>query len=264
MVFAMLTNRTFLVNYMGYKDECHELLDIQSWIPPERKWASEFHIYSEPVYSLPLLWDYNPAIPGYDQAYLNTSSVDTANPIKTIYPGKEWGYVDWSKDEHLHLLPNNYAREMARDLYSLGDIFLYGAIMRNSFDFSRKVKLSLPSTYTLSDGEVRKVRPMVNETYRIAVHARHNHAEEDGCDVRDIVGCLEQVLAPQVHQDTPCEVVILSDRECTISMMSKMIPGAFNCSVLTASHESAPKVSKRKGAEIEHGPFAGMLSGSSL
>lgn len=281
-MYAIMTNRTLLVRYAAplrekgiaggphvetvmMKNMCAKVLQVADWIPLENVWAEKLGIGEMSSRQLPRVLTRDDrsrdpdALRGSSGVIGNTRNATSAGddiaPIGVIYPGDECPYVDWTIEENLAKLPDDYARSVARDLYGMGLYFLYGALFHHSLDFSQEVKESLPrNMFSSVDGSMIP-DPHLLTTYTVAVQSRHIEVKDDGCDVKQEMRCLRELIAPRRsgQQKEPCSVVLLSDRECTLSTLRERVHSELNCTVKNVQHQPREP---RAGSQ-EHGAFAG-------
>lgn len=137
------------------------------------------------------------------------------------------------------LLHSDWSRRVCKQLYSLGADFLFGMMHRYSFDLSRHMKESAVQPGG-GDPEAEK------DAFTVALHSRHIDPELDGCDVQREEKCMTQLIQRnQLSVDDVkngnnrrrCVVMLMSDRQCTITQMSGWLQSQ-GCSVQVASHES--------------------------
>jgi len=166
-----------------------------------------------------------------------------------------------------------WSRNTARDLFSLGQSFAYGAAFHALFEFHQPEKYFEQKEKDANDSIANSstLTTAVNTPFTIAVHSRHTDAIEDGCNVTRELDCIAQLLhrreqQQQQQQQSSCEVWVMSDRPCTVSQLQRQIPLAIrSCTVHAVNHTSCISLSN-SGSEQqygphfhsdEHGPYAG-------
>jgi len=238
LMFAMATNRTLLWKYLDKEaydrivshqprflpnpmlntvEECDGMLQRAPWLPSYDEWKDRLGL-SEPHFLKKFQFE---------------DAVHEASISKELVAFKrKFGGVNPSQ-----------LRGMTIGIMNLGQVFAYGMLMKNLFDFSATVKNSV--------GLTSQETVVPEKTFTLALHTRHPSGDSTGCDISDESTCLNSLLSKSKKE--ACTVTILSDRECTAEMLKTWLRQNHNCSVASAPHEGA-----RKSHITEHGPFAGI------
>lgn len=265
-----MTNRTLLWNYNGettYSDssweDCFRVLRVRDWIPSYKEWAPKLGFPNPKdttdktkVHMPPNLIKFTFRHEPYNGEYRNLSALQSDTVPLVNYKG-DFHYVDWRKVEQY--LPNQYAIDTMRSLYSEGIFFLYGMLLTNSLDFSPDLKASLPDTFDEGTGEMLAKARQPGDPYTIALHARHIQAGEKGCNVEHELHCIGELLSNRTDagsnagNNDKCIVYLASDRTCTLKTLQEEIPQKFlNCEAVVATHSNPKKKDRPKWSE--HGP----------
>jgi hypothetical protein len=262
--------------------DCDEVLLRASWIPSYDEWANRLEL-SDPLTLN--FWSTRPpqsaqrkrqrqgqrrrpppntnknGSPLSHASYTNFTGVDSRTDWPVVsFPVMFGMSGSLNSEERRHiLLCNDWARDIARKLHSLGLPFLYGMLFRESFSMTEQTLQGLPVTvpsvpYTQS----ATTRPSEYDDFSIALHSRHSDPQNDGSDVSGEIRCLGKLLSKSTwttttntHNTTACRVYLMSDRPLTLQNIQQWLHH-INCSVVTTPHKQA-------GASFlqEHGPWSG-------
>lgn len=242
--------------------ECDEVLQRASWIPSYDEWANRLEL-SDPL--LLNFWTTRPppaqrqrrrpastnenGQPAWLPSYVNFTGVDSRTDWPVVSFPVMFGMSGSLNNEERRqsLLHNDWAREIARKLHSLGLPFLYGMLFRESFSMTAQTLQGLHVT-------VPAVPHSQSVGVSIALHSRHSDPQNDGSDVSGEVRCLGKLLKPTsmtITNNRTCRVYLMSDRPLTLRNLQQWLQYR-NCSVVTAPH-------RQVGASFlqEHGPWSG-------
>jgi len=264
-----MTNRTILWRYdsdteysSSSWEDCYRVLRLRDWIPSYDVWAPKLGFPDDPkdktkVLNIPHMLKFTFGGKPYEGVFNNLSALDANTPELITQNFGDFHYTDWRTVEHF--LPNQFAIDTMRKLYSEGTFFLFGMLLSNLVDFSPDLKASLPDTFDEQSGEMIVPPKKPGDPYSIAIHSRHSQAEDNGCGVHHEVHCLHKLLsgrADTTSSNNTCIVYVASDRACTLSTLQEKIPHDFpQCQVAIAKH-SNPKPGKDKVKWSEHGPVS--------
>lgn len=209
---------------------CDKVLKRAPWIPSYDVWAPILNL-SEPS-RIPVRADGVELGPG----------VDLRDDPFVMFPVRA---AKKSFLGHPHyrnkVLHTSWGRTFAKNLHVLGSDFLYGALLRYSFDFAEDIR---------AEADQYNREPNASQPgFSVALHSRHIHEPDNGCDIAKEVKCFESIKR---DADLPCRVVIMSDRQCTLDRLQQWLEGTKHCRVMIASHANATNLYRK-----EHGPFAG-------
>ena len=218
--------------HMNRVEECDRILPRQHWIP-----AYSPDDYPEPVHLN--FWSTRPRgfnaykflddpwQPGYEKY----SGIDANNATVVVFPLMRERQTPLvhpkTRDYLLHTFA---ARERATLLTSLGMDFLYGMLLRATFDWG------MPSYEA--------------QAFSVGLHSRHDRVNDTGRDIGREVNCLNQLLRRR-QPEQACRLYVMSDRSETVERLRRMIETQGNCTL----HTSNPT----EGASwlSEHGPWSG-------
>ena len=269
LLWAILTNRTVLWKYwdqescLAYshyhkglckaantQDDCAKILDRAPWMASYDEWKPmiSFNDTDDQPFVVPdhvtMMDDTITLPPNYRE--------DWGIDLESKYPHKVLvlpiGYDKFSDlaSEALQrkLVKTKWARTRVKDLFSLGDDFLYGMLHKYTFQFTKHIRASTQTLLQQHAGDDKNF-------YTIGLHSRHRYPELDGCDIHRETNCLKEILAQRENKTRPVQVRIMSDRPCTMDRLTDWLQ-ARKHSVMTVIHnETSPdKIA-------EHGPFAG-------
>jgi hypothetical protein len=181
--------------------------------------------------------------------------VDVIYSDKVVVDIHPWAFL---RMDYLYMMPHlqgmqlgtQYAKEKIEKLGEWGALFLFGLLWRYSFDFKVGLRQSVQQHPAISATKDP-------DTLTIAVHSRHTHGRDSGCNVTgERNGILEimQQVANQRHGKSgrvPCQVTLLSDRPCTIETMKTWLQQKLDCTAVVTEHTIVDATFK------EHGPFSG-------
>jgi hypothetical protein len=267
LLWAVVTNRTYLWKYLdretclaspkdgrhlfncnatNHVEDCDAVLERAAWLPSYDEWAPKLsldephslHYWSTRPKTLP--W-YATQGHSWRPEYANETGVDTRNEQVVTFPRmvEVIDYIATEKNRKL-LLRTEAARDTAREIYSLGQNFMFGMFFRQLFTM---VEESLVKT---------QKEPIDPSVYSVGLHSRHVKTKYDGDDVRRETRCLVKLLQDEKRGNRTCEVYLMSDRKWTITKLQKFIESSSNCTVRVATHETG------KGVHDEHGPWSGL------
>lgn len=263
LLWAIITNRTLLWQYwddptcvywsgqkricrsMNRVQDCDQILSRADWIPSYDEWSKR------------LALDQPSEIPYFatnpkDYARKNTYEwkegyerlVGADNRTKYFMQVAVFGISPYQigflkfETKRNAILHTETGRETSRGLYSLGINFLYGMLFRYRFSFAEQARKGLVGYQT----------PPSN-AFTIALHSRHRVVEDDGCNIKPEISCLESVTPRQKQK--PIQVLIMADRECTITNLTKFLKRK-KMTMFVAPHDEGSSFLE------EHGPFAGV------
>ena len=160
-------------------------------------------------------------------------------------------YHYWKPEYRNMQLGTKYARQTVDQLGAWGSNFLFGLLWRYSFDFTTAIRdsvMSNPAVDTADDG--KKVS--------LAVHSRHVMTWDRGCNltlekdsVMNLLDQHRQQSNETLPEKIPCQVTILSDRECTVERLKVWLDWKLNCTAVAVEHQAVDPRFR------EHGPFSG-------
>lgn len=228
--------------------DCDSILDRAPWIPSYDEWRTRLDL-APPYYMK--VQDFGPqshfqlSPVGIDVAY-HRPQVLVIRPVSRRFD--EFSREPRSRPLKLKL---NSTLERVDALFSLGHRFLFGLLFRSAFDFRKQIR---PTQH--SPTGLQRVN-LGMQPISIALHSRHVHEEDSGCNVTQEIKCLHNVwrqLPPRRRAQVPCTIALLSDRRCTLSSLQTHLAeneNGMRCAIVVADHEEGT------GAYAEHGPFAG-------
>ena len=226
-------------------EDCSRMIRIQSdWVPSYDEWSTRLGIDSEKPYYVDERFRRVPdGAPSDELIGLDDKKVVVFSPRTQS--------LNYSDERSVMLLPNEYARRAAGELYSLGVPFAYGMAFHHLFEFSEKVMEAVVANK--DGGGSKNSNSNGDNKFTIAVHSRHTADNDDGCNVTRELDCIEQLLPKartSLATSRPCNVYAMADRECTLSQLRERLRG--RCDVdHVANHE------EEKDSRQEHGPFSG-------
>jgi hypothetical protein len=259
--------------------DCDEVLLRASWIPSYDEWASRLEL-SDPLTLN--FWSTRPPPSPQRQRQRRRPPPNTNKDGSPLSHASSYanftgvdGRTDWSvvsfpvmfgmsgslnsEERRQILLRNDWARDIARKLHSLGLPFLYGMLFRESFSMTEQTLQGLPVTVpSVPQNQTATTRPSEYDDVSIALHSRHSDTQNDGSDVSGEIRCLEQLLkstswttTTNTHNTTACRVYLMSDRPLTLQNLQQWLQHR-NCSVVTTPHKQAGTSFLK-----EHGPWSG-------
>lgn len=268
MLFSILTNRTMLWKYWdkstcnrftevpkivcrhantapNREAQCSSILTRAPWIPSFDEWSQFLNVSSQP-YRVPL-----EALkhPGDNQNDWNQSVVYEDLPVVVFPEIVVKNHFQANPELHGIMIRSNWSQTISEKLHYLGLDFMYGMLLRYSFDFSASIQATVPPKafeYRQSNG-----------WYTIALHTRHVRNKDDGCDITREKECIQQLeleMESSFREDqnsTKKAVYLMSDRACTLTRMTEWLQNR-SIEVLVSSH------AVQADYLVEHGPFAGL------
>jgi hypothetical protein len=256
--------------------ECDEVLLRATWIPSYDEWANRLEL-SDPLTLN--FWTTRPppspqrqrrrpppstnkdGSPSWNASYANFTGVDSRTDLPVVSFPVMFGMSGSlnSEERRQSLLRNDWARDIARKLHSLGLPFLYGMLFRESFFMTEQTLQGLPVTVPLVPHDKSAMMRPSEYDVSIALHSRHSDPQNDGSDVSGEIRCLGKLLkttpaSTNTNTNTnnrTCRVYLMSDRPLTLQHLQQWLQYR-NCSVVTTPHKQA-------GASFlqEHGPWSG-------
>jgi hypothetical protein len=159
-----------------------------------------------------------------------------------------------------------------------GPAFLFGLLWRSVLDYATPIRqqaMQHPAVKAMAKARRTGVRttqhiPLSSDSSRssptekppifsVALHSRHILSSDDGCNITMEQECLRNVLAEQqqssqanLSSTNPCQVTLLSDRECTIANLTTWLQNELGCQAVTTQHSASVDVVFQ-----EHGPYSG-------
>jgi hypothetical protein len=318
--WSIVTNRTLLFKYWDtdtcYKygsmyslaicrearteHDCSAILARAPWIPsldefrpllglPHDPFALPFYAtHPRDIYDFRFPWGRgnDERVRGVDLKYDNVSLVMFAQTrFKITYMDPYQATGSKFADTPNELLWSDWSRNANARLHVQGVDFMFGMILRYSFDLTGAMKSAIPpeasmallhggvadgrnrpAADTRSDGRVRGDDGNVDSDvgpdegyYTIALHSRHVDESLDGCDISRETSCVNELLlrskvavraGSEPKQRLRCAVAVMSDRSCTLSRLVAWLEER-GCSAFVARHDT------RTDYLSEHGPFAG-------
>ena len=280
LLWAVLTNRTFLWSYWddqtclkyapdkmielhtcemattdkASKATCDEMLNLAPWIPSYDEFSASLQL-PQPV-TIPAVATLPTPTARAIQRGAKPVVVDVkygslSEPKVAIFMRYQNRISYLGDPEVMSLkLATAWGRQAAEKLFSLGEEFLYGLLLRSSFDFTEKIRQSvIPDIHKQQNDNTHD-----DSMYTVAMHSRHNESDDTGCNVASEQSCLGELLEKRMawKRHRSCRVALMSDRECTIANLRTWLEGEpYSCDVRVAPHEAGT------GTFEEHGPFAG-------
>jgi hypothetical protein len=254
--------------------DCDEVLKRASWIPSYDEWADTLEL-SDPLALN--FWTTRPpppppsqrqspsrqhtrtnkkGQPSWHASYVNFTGVDSRTDWPVVSFPVMFGMSGSlnTEDRRQSLLRNDWARDIARKLHSLGLPFLYGMLFRESFSMTAQTLQGLPVTVPVPVSHNQSATRPSKYDISIALHSRHSNSQNDGSDVSGEIRCLGKLLknTPTTNtNNSTCRVYLMSDRTLTLHNLQQWLH-LKNCSVVTAPQRQA-------GASflLEHGPWSG-------
>lgn len=278
MLWSMLTNRTLLWKYFDAEscslynsccnplvcrtanvvEDCDPILTRAKWIPSYDEWQARLNL-PEPV-ELPYYTTHPnemadvllPWGPGNDESVRGVDVLHKDTAV-VVFPQMRYK-TTWMTNETVvrMLLHSQWSRALNRELFSLGADYLFGMLQHHSLQLTDPIQVSaIPQ-------DAYRLYQRPHEYHTIALHSRHHFDSQNGCDIVQEQNCLNQILET-LRQQTPrgqsqksCAVTLMSDRTCTIDLLTTWLEEELGCRVFVAVHEDAAYDYK-----FEHGPFAG-------
>jgi hypothetical protein len=283
---AVVKNLTKCQHTQEQIEACRRVLLRAPWIPSYHEWKDKIKINTskegsndgdddEPLFVVPLnlvlsvnrgQWPAERKGKHHHNETVDHYGIDnvTKYPQHVFVWPRIYSSYPLLSDETVRnqLLHTAAARERAKQLFSLGSDFLYGMLLRHSFQMTESILATVPTTTTTTTTRGVDVEEDREAYYTIALHSRHRYASLDGCDIQYEVDCLEQLLkARRLHSHNnkqktmlPVRVSMMSDRPCTLSLLSTWLTRR-NISVVVSSH--TVEEAQDSDARLEHGPFPG-------
>ena len=280
LLWAMLTNRTVLYRYwdteacLAYSnyhkglckaantaDDCAKVLDRAPWMASYEEWNSRISASNNDNNTT----DHEPfVVPDHV-----TMAGDGSVPLPPNYR-EDWGLDLVSKYPHKilvlpicydkfsdlandsmqrQLLKTQWARARVKDLFSLGDDFLYGMLHQYTFQFTESIRASTRALLQQHDDK---------NYYSIGLHSRHRYPELDGCDIDRERKCLKQVISEREDKTRPVQVRLMSDRPCTIERLTDWLqarqfsPLATHIADMRLAHSNCGTLDTISVAELAH------------
>jgi hypothetical protein len=271
LLWAVVTNRTYLWKYFDSEaclaspkgpdgkeffncsttnrvEDCDAILERAAWLPSYDEWAPKLsldeprglHYWSTRPQTLP--WYVTQGYP-WKPEYANETGVDARIDWQVVTFPRMVEVIDYiaTKENRKLLLRTEAARDTAREIYSLGQNFMFGMLFRQVFTM---VEESLLKT---------QQEPIDPSVYSLGLHSRHIKTKYNGTDIRREKRCLVKLLPDDEKRgNRTCEVYLMSDREVTITKLQKFIESSTKCTVRVATHATG------KGVNDEHGPWSGL------
>jgi hypothetical protein len=290
--------------------DCDKILARAPWIPSFAEWRDVLGLqpdgggngndpYSVPFYATHPRDVVNfrfPWGPGNDESVrgVDGSRYDSIPLVMFAQTRSKIAFMDPRNKKHAgttldELLVTGWGRGANARLHGLGVDFMFGMILRYSFDLTGAVQAAVPPGATdlllfrgaggrggdcaTQDLEVRDgiddesygdddAQTDDNDAegdddevpyYTIALHSRHIDDAVDGCDVSREIGCMKELLKTKMPPGKRCAVALLSDRACTLSTLVPWLEDEQRgCVAYVARHDA------RTDYLSEHGPFAGV------
>jgi hypothetical protein len=205
------------------------------------------------------------------------SSLDHSSPLLLVQPLVDPAFVDviykdnivvdihpWAflRMDYLYMMPHlvdiqlgtQYAKDMLEQLGEWSSPFLFGLLLRHSFDYAIPIRQSVlyhPAVLA------PKSRQDNRSVLTVAIHSRHINGMDSGCNItmeRSAMLDIMQQARMQRNNTTKhiaCQVTLLSDRTCTIAVMKKWLDERLGCTAVATDHQVVNAAFK------EHGPFSG-------
>lgn len=257
-IWAIVTNRTLLWKYYdqvtclalgvnhdqsicesaNHETECANILQRSQWIPAHDEWNSKLKLGNAtavPYTKTKLKLEWRLKINQTES--MDKRSIDLMSD-KIIDIGQLLGRDADSigtRQGREQLLQTNEARMVAKDVFSKGQRYLYGMLLDEALRFHETVRPSLDALNT------------IRATSTIALHSRHTSMLDQGDNIESEQRCLLQVIA---NISQPCTVILISDRERTLSLLSDVVT-TLNCTPMLANHTLGQSFRR------DHGPFSG-------
>ena len=153
------------------------------------------------------------------------------------------------------ILATQSARDRLAELHEEGSYFLYGMLLNDVFSYRNKMHRNLTKaiTTTSSNSNSNSSNSSSSEPpFSIAMHSRHQRANDDGSNIAAQQACFDQILSELPLNIKSCHVCLMSDRPETIKRMTLWLQQVHHCTVESANHTMA-----RTSFLAEHGPNAG-------
>jgi len=266
MIWAMITNRTLLVEYeqLLWKETdqsyCQSVLSLAEWLPTWEEWSHKLALPDPVPVSGPLNID--------DYTVVMFPQIPDVHHENTSLTREDWNSHPWFRSKHKAEIArlSQESRDLTVMLYNLGVEFLMGMLFRQSFSYGPRVQSldkSQPKEFWDSNAP--------DNVFSIALHSRHTVLSDDGTFIQEEKDCLQGLLDDFFDEQrkperinksgtTPpsCRVYIMSDRTVTIQLLRSWLVQNYNCTVLFTQHDDENHGLGENGRHTEHGPHAGI------
>jgi hypothetical protein len=268
LAFALVTNRTLLWIYCenglvcrqaGVVSDCERVIQRTHWIP---SFYQDYLPFAPYTFTNPFM--------------VFSSSHPSANDIASPQGGflldelphqvVDFGVIEQqfvsvlAKNESKSAL-SDLAHSVSKRLFGAGTLFAYGAMFNASFH------LPLPAAQEGDERMKRWMDTRESAGISVAIHSRHQKANDAGSNVLAEGNCLLKALnisrtrmqeaegqtrnvPAGTRSSVPCAVALMTDRTETLERLSAVVE-QMGCDVVVANHNQG------QSWRSEHGPFAG-------
>jgi hypothetical protein len=235
--------------------DCDRVLERAPWIPSYDEWH---HLLDLDSMQFATERDISPhtnkvqVTRGVDRSYENVQ-------VLAIRPlSHRFDVFGITPHQRAYKLQLESTLQRVEHLFSMGHTFLFGLLFRSAFDIQPQIREQVQRNPQLQ--ATKQSITSSSSAFSMVIHSRHAHSELNGCNITLDEACIQDVLQQYqnmrphnstITDNSPCYIAVMSDRPCTYKSLQSVVPDKYNCSVLTADHETG------SGVLDEHGPFAG-------